>query len=205
MAPTIAALTAQIREHLIAKGFRSADGGPGDNTLGDYIALLHTETAEATEAYRDHRLADATGEDEIVGVVGVGSARGYDKRPAKPEGVGSELADLAIRLLDTGDVFGFAVADQDSELDDVADLDPRDSDPELPALVTFGDHMAWLGRRIDHMWTETSTAPAWALRAVVTVARKYGFDLNAEVERKMAYNRTRSFRHGGRALSDANA
>ncbi len=216
VAPTIAALTAQIRENNIAKGWRSAGGGPGDNTLGDYIALLLTEAAEATEAYRDYRLRDATKRPEpIFQDQEIPKIRKDDvyatkrvlvgHRPAKPEGVGSELADMVIRLLDTGDVFGFPVADQDCELDDVADLDPRVSDPKLPALVTFGDHMAWLGRRIDHMWTETSTAPSWALRAVVTVARKYGFDLNAEVERKMAYNRTRSFRHGGRALSDTNA
>lgn len=216
MALTIAEMTAQIRENNIAKGWRSAAGGPGDNTLGDYVALLHTEVAEATEAYRDHRLRDATKQPEPIfrdreipkirkDDVYVTTRVVVGHRPAKPEGVGSEFADMVIRLLDTGDVFDFAVADPDSELDDVADLDPRVSDPKLPALVTFGDHMAWLSRRINHMWTETSVAPAWALRAVVTVARKYAIDLDAECARKMAYNRTRSFRHGGRALSDANA
>lgn len=194
MALTIAVMTAEIRQNNIAKGWRDAAGGPGGNTLGDYIALLHTETAEAVEAYRDWKLADATDTERF-------NAAGLPK----PEGVGSELGDLVIRLIDTGDVFGFSVFEPDLELADVADIDPSTSDPDLPKLITFADHMAWLDRRIDRVWTDTAAAPALALRAVVTVARKYGVDLTWEYTRKMAYNRTRSFRHGGRALSEVNA
>lgn len=207
MPKTIAAMTAEIRENNIAKGWRVATGGPGSNTLGDYIALLHTEVAEATEAYRDDRLADATGEPtRIYGDEdSMGNPIHLGWRPAKPEGVGSELADVLIRLLDAGDVFEFVVFDPDSELGDVADLDPAVSDPKMPALVTFADHTSWLHRRINKIWTDTTTAPAWALRALVTVTRTYGIDLKAEYVRKMAYNRTRPVRHGGRALSDSNA
>lgn len=191
---TIGQMTAEIRAVNIEKGWRSPDGGPGPNTLGDYIALLHTETAEAVEAFRDWRLDDAT---QPVALFQRGVL-------AKPEGVGSEMADLLIRLLDTGDVFGFTVHDQDFELGDVADLDPKDSDPNLPELVTFGDHMAWLARRTDRIWTRPASAPT-ALRALLTVCRKYGIDLDAEYQRKIAYNRTRPYRHGGRALADTGA
>ncbi len=200
---TIGEMTAEVRKVNTALGWRT-----GGNTMGDYVALLASETAEALEAFRDHRLADATGPDQPSAwhtpyhAPLTGNELRLHSRPAKPEGVGSELADVLIRLLDTGDVFGFEVADRDSELDDVADLDPRISDPKLPNLVTFGDHMAWLDRRINKMWTDTSIAPAWMLRALVTVAREYGIDLNFEYERKIAYNRTREYQHGGRTLSE---
>lgn len=123
---TIADYTVTIRQINIRKGFRPAEGGPGANSFGDYIALAHSELSEALEAYRDHRLADAT----------VDTWSGGTKTlPGKPKGVGSEFADLFIRLVDMADVFGI--------------------------------------------------------------------DLEREVDRKIAYNATRPFQHGGRTLADA--
>jgi NTP pyrophosphatase (non-canonical NTP hydrolase) len=118
----IAEMTAQVRKINIEKGWRSAEGGPGSNSFGDYIALLHSEVSEALEAYRDHRLNDPTP------VAGFGIAH------PKPEGVGSELAGVLIRLVDMCDVFGI--------------------------------------------------------------------DLAQEYHRKVAYNASRAFQHGGRTVSD---
>jgi NTP pyrophosphatase (non-canonical NTP hydrolase) len=114
-------MTAEVREINTALGWRS-----DHTTFGEYIALLHSELSEALEAYRDWRLEDAT------------EPRTYlpGGRPGpltKPEGVGSEFADVLVRLLDTCDV--------------------------------------------------------------------YGIDLANEFWRKVAYNRTREFQHGGRTLS----
>ncbi len=55
-----------------------------DRTFGEDIALLHSEVSEALEAYRVYGVEDATAE-----------------LNTKPEGVGSELADVLVRLLDT--------------------------------------------------------------------------------------------------------
>lgn len=68
-----------------------------DRTVGDDIALLHTEASEMFEAYREGGLGDQTAitASDITGVRQPGDA------PPKPEGFGSEAADVLIRLLDT--------------------------------------------------------------------------------------------------------
>lgn len=196
MGKSLADLTAEIREINAALGWRPAEGGPGENTFGDYIALLHSEVSEALEAYRRWGLADMT-----KGLGSVYASQGLNGTP-KPEGVGSELADVLIRLLDVTDAFGLPLFDMDSELGDVADL-------EVPGgASSFGELMAWLHFKIGAIGYEMHSEPELAfgvsiphvLRALVTGARRSGVDLDAEYARKVAFNRTRSFRHGGRNL-----
>lgn len=115
---TFKAMQAEIREVNTANGWH--DGA--ERPFGDDIALLHTEVSEMYEAFRQWGLEDATSD---------GAARGTGQLP-KPEGVGSEAADVLIRLLDTCD--------------------------------------------------------------------RNGIDLGAEYERKLAHNRTRGYRHGGRRV-----
>lgn len=62
-------------------------------TFGDDVALLHSEVPEMLEAFHDWGMEDAT----------VGEPIQTDDGPVaipKPEGVGSEAADVLIRLLD---------------------------------------------------------------------------------------------------------
>lgn len=89
-------------------------------TFGDDVALLHSEVSEMFEAYREHGLKDVTNQD-------------HNAAPnPKPEGVGSEAADILIRLLDS--------------------------------------------------------------------CYRNDVDLEREYERKLAYNRTRGYKHGGKLL-----
>ncbi len=62
-----------------------------ERTVGEDIALLHSEVSEMLEAYRDGGLEDQTNY----------TSGGLSLDPPKPEGFGSEAADVLIRLLDT--------------------------------------------------------------------------------------------------------
>lgn len=206
---TLGQITAEVREVTVAKGFRRVDG-PDGNTWADYIALLHSEVAEALEAYRDHRLADATGEfgeGECSCAMSEASmnncsVHGPDAR-IKPEGVGSELADVFIRLVDMMDVFG-------RPLPDVTIAEVVKDWPAAPAEGLlggegFGGWMAWLHHWADRLWLEQESL-RWmvgqqVLAALAITAERFGIDLEAEYRRKIAYNRTRTWRHGGRTLA----
>jgi NTP pyrophosphatase (non-canonical NTP hydrolase) len=203
MGKSLAEMTAEIRQINIDHGWRPADGGPGDRTFGDFIALLHSEVSEALEAYRDHRLADAT--KPICGNEGHTGNPCPEHGMGKPEGAGSELADVLIRLLDMCDVFGVVPFDMDCEL---ADVEPMGA--VFLKEDGFGALMSCLHEAITDAYRlvppvkpylSWSGAPfAKVLRLLVRVSEECGVDLTAEVERKMAYNRTRPFRHGGRNL-----
>ncbi len=216
---TIEQMTKEIRENVIAKGFRPATGGPGLNTWGDYVALLHTEVSEMLEAYRSWRL-ESIGDTACT----VSSCPRFGKTPTasdcagkpdrpghsvhinKPEGVGSEAADVLIRLLDMADVFGFRLASPGEELADALPVYPASGMPS-----TFGGMVAWLHGEVAKLYPYTIEIPTvtirnqarFVLRSLVALSQRCEIDLMAEYERKMAYNRTRPYQHGGRTLADS--
>lgn len=74
-------------------------------TFGEDVALLHSEVSEALEEFRAHKLGrgirtasgDEIWHEDATGVTGAT----YPAIDGKPLGVGSEMADILVRLLDT--------------------------------------------------------------------------------------------------------
>lgn len=150
---------------------------------GDSCALLNSEVAEALEAWRDHRL-DA-----------------FTTPSGKPDDVASEVADCVVRLLDICRRHGVDLVEMDLDLADVTPTDRR-RETFLPPLVTFGDWDMWLAWNVTMLWQfpRRGGGPRM-LRALVLFAERMGIDLPTAVERKIAFNATRPFQHGGRTVA----
>jgi hypothetical protein len=85
--------TAEVRALCTEKGWRNHDQDHR-YAFPAYIALAHSELSEALDAYRDKQWSDT-------------------RDDGKPVGVGPELADTVIRLIDMADIWGI---DLDAEI-----------------------------------------------------------------------------------------
>jgi hypothetical protein len=174
-------MQAEVVAFCEAKGWRE-----NDVTFGEAMALLHTEIAEASDAWRRWGLADATP------LRDTGSVRRYGA--IKPEGVGSEFADVFIRLLDDCDLYKVNLQ---GELDRQGGLFAI-SDSFLENMNVLHTMVAKASMAQDAgEWGFTSQF-AFILMFLRQLSVRYGIDLDAEYRRKMAYNATRPYRHGGK-------
>ena len=166
-------------------------------TFGDRIALIHSELSEALEAYRETGSATA-------GVYIVDP----DGKITKLGGVPYELADVVIRVADLAEHYGANVDPATA----VRDWPSLETNINLAAKLSFGHWISML-----HWFTATAFeecawfAPSertfeWVeslgelIYGVQAMAAHYNIDLDVAIAAKMAYNRTRPYRHGGKAL-----
>jgi NTP pyrophosphatase (non-canonical NTP hydrolase) len=191
---TLKQMQAEVIENNIALGWRDKPV-----SRGEAMCMLHSEVTEMLEAWRDYGFADATGagvcEDPQHGDSTWDHLCPVTSRPPKPEGVGSEAADVLIRWLDDCDLFGVDISDPGhlpgpehvdlkgsfpEQLNRLHDLISRASQADTPGQlqVRFGFILAYLRR----------------------LCTAHGIDLEAEYERKVAFNRTRPYRHGNKPI-----
>ena len=100
---SIRELTEEIRKLNKDKGWRKFDmkGAPREGPwFAAYIALIQSEASEALEAYRD-KIWSGTKKVQTRKYGGKMVVAEVDK----PIGVGPELADVLIRILDTADIW----------------------------------------------------------------------------------------------------
>jgi NTP pyrophosphatase (non-canonical NTP hydrolase) len=188
---TLAELQAEVVAYNHAMGWRE-----NDVTFDEAMALLHTEVAEASDAWRRWGLADATP------LRDTGGTRRYGA--IKPEGVGSEFADVFIRLLDDCDLYGVDLEAETAQHHGRYGL----NESFLTNMNTLHTMIARasMAHESDDWAEEEGNRGGWTWRrqfaAVLVFLRqlseRYGIDLDAEYRRKMAFNRTRPYKHGGK-------
>lgn len=176
-------------------------------TFEEIGALIGSEVAEALE---DHRNGHAPTKEWYTKKAGDGSelraANQYDPT-WKPEGIPSELADIIIRIgdaaglygwggelemvineirngeygahpmaVDSGDSFGTAMGKLFSQIGEVIGFHTQKFD----GLITLA---------LGHLWLN-----------VESVAVIHHIDLERAIKEKLAHNRTRGYKHGGKVI-----
>lgn len=189
-------------------------------SFGDIISLCHSELSEALEEFRAGRPnlyfpcnAGGLCVDDRDDNVDCGSRvrKASDPvafcsaRSKKPEGIAVELADCIIRVLDW---FGKEELDADTLVAEAKKAVVCDVPGRIYAS-TLGDRIArWhlLLSLAYSCWCRASAQYAAALRMALCVAEieawavREGVDMEAILEQKHAYNKTRPYRHGGKIL-----
>lgn len=163
----------------------------GEVPFATAVVNMHGEISEAWEAWRKWDTADATH-----------TVSGHDESDhaefpvailCKPEGVGSEFADILIRWLDDAARFGMS-------------LETRHPIASRPVGESFAEDMQAL-HDLTSLWSLAGKGlqigdPEYQFGGILAFLKQccthYGIDLQAEYERKIAYNRQRPYRHGGK-------
>jgi hypothetical protein len=161
MDKTLSDWQTEVREVNEANGWHDTE-----RTFGDGTALLHSEVSEMFEAYRDHGLSDFSG-------LQFTSEPGYGIRSA-------ESARAITRFHAARDGLAFNTADE-------------------PFEFTREEKMALAADGVSKPEGVGSEMADVFIRLMDEVERS-GIDLEWEVTRKLAYNRTRGHRHGGKRV-----
>lgn len=187
--------------HEISRSKGWYDGKP--RSLGELVMLMITEIAEATEEVRNKRPAIYA--HSLDGSEVIESLPKIRELNLKPEGEAIELADCLIRI---GDALGYLNREEDVDHLVEVELDAAKDSPwiaQLPTSAKLEDHLA-----ICHSLVRAGTlhAPgckgasslcaAWA--KIELIFQKNGWNLDEALDLKASYNKTRSYRHGGKAL-----
>jgi hypothetical protein len=164
-------------------------------TWGEEIALLHSEASEALDAFRQWGLEDMTKRQCGSGVhlSMNGDPIEDPNHLCKPEGVGSELADVLIRLLDSCERHNFDIEHGGFEIG----WTTRIYNPD----TCFGNMITDLHGQIQ-MWYKMKTNRHAALiyTELKAICQAVNIDLGEEYQRKYDFNQTRPYRHGNKRL-----
>lgn len=172
-----------------------------ERTFGEIIALCHSELSEALEELRTNRPMMYFVETNGFVVTDMS-----ERKDEKPEGIAVELADCIIRVLD---YFGKEELDVDALMQEAMKAVMCDVPGRIYA-ATLGDCISrWhlLLSLAYACWCKASGTHASALRMARCVCEILawgkvtdGVDFEMILDIKHEYNKTRPYRHGGKAL-----
>ena len=169
--------------------------GEENNDIDTKIALIHAEWSEALEEYRAgrpmvwHRCEDSTEENVIIcekcpDCYYQGEECKY--RIPKPEGIAVELVDGCIRIMDL-------IASKDMDFEQVGYIVcGYRTLPQLVAILHYATAKSYASESERANWLSS------CIEAVREWLEDQGVDFEAVMKAKHAYNKTRSYRHGGK-------
>ena len=196
-------------------------------TFGDIVSLCHSEISEALEEFRAGRPmvyfpCNAGGlcvDDRPEEHMDCGSRvidRGHPEisckaRSKKPEGIAVEMGDCVLRILDWMGKEGISPEEAMDRARATQEIWAQlgDDFPEHLCKGGMGDLAAelhlYLSMAYRNWLNGTGTSPIATRMALVILriqewADEAGVDLDQVLREKFAYNKTRPYRHGGKAL-----
>lgn len=199
---TIQTLMEEVHENNVDKGWFEED-----RSWWAEISLLHSEVAELFEAYRDFGMEDKLEFKNEHGYAFMSAddpnARRWEEAGTlgKPVGVGSEAADILIRLLDTmwrkptlrsPHAMGRTINNLSIGQSNILTREYLDD---------ISAHVAIMHQDISHLCRYRQATDALSvLTSLVFFCFRFEIDLMDQYEKKMAFNRTRPHKHGGKRL-----
>ncbi len=177
------------------------------------LANIHAELSEAWEAYRNHKplrwhACGQNGADTLC----TGCMPGCTQMAAKPEGIAIELADAVIRMLDTCGHERLDIAAAMAHTPALLGSYARAFLRQENADVSFADLLSYLQEVIACAHLEYRIVPDKADRHTESyfaecillisdyISRFSDTTLTECIRLKHAYNLTRAYRHGGKAV-----
>lgn len=167
----------------------------------DIVNLFVSEISEALEDYRAHRSINEVYY-EYKGQKFTKEERDRSTEPPakdfKPCGIPIELADLIIRICEYVETTGVTETFLPWVVSPVTEPFEQDvsSFDRLLAVLTHLCSRSLMGwDRALELWPLGK-----AVHVILFFSRKHGIDIEAAVKEKEAYNRTRSYRHGGKKI-----
>lgn len=187
-------------------------------SFAEIIVMCHSELSEAVEQYR-HEMpmlyfpcnAGHLCVDDMLPEKGLAcGSRVIDRehpeiackaRSKEPNGMAVELADCVLRILD---FFGEEQSDLDSLIARVQEVIPKPSKAKDFAELVCGCHFllssAYSLEKIPYMQNRAMERLAACIVDILDWAEISGVDMEMILGLKHQYNKSRSYRHGGKML-----